>query len=359
MVRHRKKTEMNNGTEVRMTLSELEEFYSLADTYAQYGVDISAYKTRIFFDGEARLTAAIDYASRESVPHGYLLSGDGFAAPTDTVLRGLAALELTPTPLDLSTVTAIPADAGCLILYAPTRDISGDQAAMIHAYLNGGGSILMVTSPASVESCPNIMGLGKNYGLSGLPGLVVAPTSDKADATTTDVLSFEVDADAELVAQMAESHAILTVPKDGIVSSPLFTTNDKATRVDEADRTVVLGKAGKYTVASMVSRNIPTSEGVNRISRFMWFGSTAAFNDTWITRSDGSNLYCLASMLSMTSPTYESPYEVLGADDLSGDALTGYTKNTVIAIGVLLVAVLPVGLLAIGGVTVWQRRRKR
>lgn len=353
--------EMNNGQEMRMTLEEWDQFNSLADAYAQYGIDISAYKNSIYFDGEAQLTAAVDYVAKVTIPHGYILAGDGFKSPNETVLRGFAALELSPTSLDLSTVTAIPDDAACLILYAPTRDITTGQAAMIHDYLNRGGSILMVTDPENVTTCPNIMGLAKQYGLSGMEGIVMAPVSDETDAEMSDVLTFE-QKESESVVKLPASHAILMVPKDGIPQESvvtLFATSNKGIRVDPTDGKTQIGKADEYPVAAMVTRDIPTADGTNKQSHFVWYASSTAFTDTWIARSDGDNLMYLTITLQLISESYESPYAVLGADNLSGESLTGYSKNTVIGYGVVLVGILPVGLIVAGGLYDWCRRKRR
>lgn len=49
--------------------------------------------------------------------------------------------------LSLLTVDAIPEDAACLLIYAPTSDISGEERDMLADYVTGGGKLLVMAGP--------------------------------------------------------------------------------------------------------------------------------------------------------------------------------------------------------------------
>ena len=70
---------LNSGNAVPLTLSEFEQYQS--QIYQYYGEDIANYATDYYFRGEALVTAALDYVTREYIPHPYLLTGHGETVP--------------------------------------------------------------------------------------------------------------------------------------------------------------------------------------------------------------------------------------------------------------------------------------
>ena len=356
-------------SEYIMTMEELEnmQYYVY---YTQQGVDILNYQTYQYTCCNAKLASAIDFVTRETVPHGYLLTGYEGTEPTEDFVEYLSLLTEKLDTVDLSTATSIPEDANCVVLYAPTADLSSTQTAVLKGYLDRGGSLLLATSPSSVQNCPNILALAADFGLSASPGLVVDNQSGYyAAGASTDVLTPSVNRNHDVymvyenykfVPRMPQSHAIATAKElpDGVSVTPIFTTSGDATRRELGNVTNVLGEAGKMNVAVSATRPITTADGTVTTAGMVWFGSTDAFNAETAAAIKNGNYYYLAVAFSGISKTFTSTYENIAPVRLTPNSLDISHSVTVVMTIAVLVVIIPFGLLTVGIVT-WARRRKR
>ncbi len=355
-----------SGTEVPMTMEEFNEIYTYCAQY--YQIDITQYPTGMYFKGEAMITSALDYVTKEYIPHAYLLTGHGDAAPSETLSELVGSMNMDVEELNLQVAQSVPTDANCLILFAPKNDISTHEATLIKDYLNAGGSLMLTTSPEVVESCPNIMSVCGVFGLTAAPGVVEEGDTSYISGsrfTLVPTVSTEHTATAyvsnsKYKAQMPNSHAITvaeTLPS-GVTATPLFTTSDKANRVSVADTSVTLGTAGKLHVAVAATKSITLADGTTDTAHITWYGSAEAFTDKYAEASSGGNYYYFGATLSFMSESFSSAFEALSAVNLSGQILSGLTNSSVLIIGVVTVLLIPVGLL-ITGVVIWVRRKRR
>ncbi len=103
----------------------------------------------------------------------------------------------------------IPADADLVVINAPTRDIDDAQSARLWAYLNRGGSLLLLVDPLTVREDQGVIAIEMNdrtlrsdrglfvltwsgYGVRARDDVIVAETGDgglSRDFTTVDVNS--------------------------------------------------------------------------------------------------------------------------------------------------------------------------
>ena len=355
-----------SGTEITMTAAEFQEMATNIATY--YGVDISQYETGVYFKGEALLTSALDYVTKENIPHAYLLTGHGDTAPSEKLTELLDAMNLDVQALNLQTAGAIPTDAGSLILFAPKNDISAREAALIRDYLNDGGALMLATSPELVENCPNLASVVEIFGLSAAKGMVsegdtgyisgsqytLVPSVSTSHTATSYVSS------GGYKAQMPRSHAIeaaSTLPS-GVTVTPLFTTSKTATRVSVADTSVTLSEAGQMNVAVAATKSITTTDGSYKTASLTWFGSAQAFTDTYADSTSGGNYYYFGATLSFMSEAFSSAFDAIVGVNLSGSVLTGLTGGSMILMGIVMVVILPLGLLATG-IVIWVKRKRR
>ncbi len=361
------------GEEMVMTYEELQnmQYY----VYYSQGQDITLYQTYQHSRANAEIAAAIDYVTLDTVPHAYLLTGFAGEAPTEDFKKYLAQMTEGLDMLDISQVTAIPEDANCLVLYAPTADLSDVQTALITGYLGRGGSLLLATSPAYIENCPNLQSIAATFGLSAAPGLVTDSQSGYYVAgTSTDVLTPKVNTSHEVGSQIAtmqqqfqvsiqhrmpQSHAIQkaeTLPT-GVTVTDLFTTSAMGNRVQYGNVGQVLGTPGALTVATTATRSVATADGTTATAKLTWFGSTEAFSaDVAKAISDGNYYYAAMSLATISEP-YTSPYEGISAIRLTTDPLA-VTIAPFIILSVCMVIVIPFGLLT-AGLVIWSRRKRR
>ena len=354
------------GAEVPLSVDEFNELYTYCAQY--YQIDISQYPTSMYFNGEAHITSALDFVTREYIPHAYILTGHGETLPSETLAGLISSMSMDVEEINLQVAQSVPEDANCLILFSPKNDISAHEATLIKEYLNGGGSLMLTTTPELVELAPNIGGICALFGLAAAPGLVeegdasyiagsrftLVPTVSTKHSATAYVSG------SKYKAQMPHSHAITvaeTLPA-GVTVTPLFTTSDKASRVSVADTSVTLGEPGAHHVAVAATKSVAKDGGTADTAHLTWYGSAEAFTDKYAEATSGGNYYYYAATLSFMSESFSSAYEALGAVNLSAEYLSGLTDGSVITIGLVTVILIPAGLL-VAGIVIWVKRKRR
>lgn len=355
---------------------------SLSSVCSQYGTmiaymlaqegfsveDITVYNTYHSFVGEAKITAVLDFVTREYVPHTYILSGFGDKTPSESLSGLMSSMGAEATPLDLKTVSAVPVDANCLILYAPERDLTPHEATLLRDYVNRGGSLMLNTSPELAEACPNLNSVTALFGLSASQGLIQEGDtnfiSGSSQYTLVPTVSTEHSAAAYVSSgnfkpQMPNAHGIAAAGSlpSGVTVTPLFTTSDKAVRVSLADRSAKLGETGKHYVAVAATKSIALADGTAATADLTWYASADAMTDTVAEATSGGNYYYYGATLSFMSETFTSGYENLAGVSLQSEYLE-VTNGTMLLIGAVTVLLIPGGLLT-AGLVIWVRRKRR
>ena len=98
---------------------ERSRFISYDDIYLSEP-DMYTYSYNTSFDGEGAITSAIDYVVNAEQPQLYRLEGHGESELPSTFQDQLEKANMELHDLSLLTVDAIPEDAACLLIYAPT-----------------------------------------------------------------------------------------------------------------------------------------------------------------------------------------------------------------------------------------------
>ncbi len=352
-----------------MLMSYVEQYATAVQMY--YGVNLSDYNNVHSFCGEARLTSALDYVTREYIPHAYILAGAGKTAHPDVLDELLISMGVDAKELDLSVATKVPVDANCLILFSPASDLSAHEASLIKDYLNAGGSLILNTAPGAVETMPNIQSVTTLFGLTAASGIVEEGQEAGANTpgcvqgkpqTLVPTVNTQYTALAYVqgslqsgsnLPQMPTCHAILSAEKlpAGVTVTPLLTTSDKATCVGNG---VALGEGAKMNVAVTATKSVTTAEGTATQGKLTWYGSTASFGASSLSTND----YYYAATLAVLGDPFSSAYGNLSPVVFETPLLGDLTPGSVIAIGVVTVIVLPLLLLTVG-IVIWIRRKRR
>ena len=106
-------------------------------------------------------------------PQLYRLEGHGESELPSTFQDQLEKANMELHDLSLLTVDAIPEDAACLLIYAPTSDISGEERDMLADYVTGGGKLLVMAGPVDGASLDNLYSLLSKYGVTANEGIVI------------------------------------------------------------------------------------------------------------------------------------------------------------------------------------------
>lgn len=138
-----------------VSVDDLEAFDRMVvpDAAAEAGLSVSRKKTA--FRGELVFSSAIHSLTQEAVPVVYLLSGHGERDPEDfgspsgfgRVATAMRRDNIDVRRLILAAAGAVPADAGALILAAPTVPFSASERDILTKYMEQGGRLLVLTDP--------------------------------------------------------------------------------------------------------------------------------------------------------------------------------------------------------------------
>ena len=355
--------------------SEMGSTYPLTESqymtlYEQFKDEMSGTETTPYFQGEAYLTAAIDYVTQDYIPHPYVLTGHGDHTMSPTLLQMWGLYGLTPEELALEDLSAVPEDASMVLLFAPTEDLSDKETQLLTEYIQSGGSFLLVSGPDS-SSFTNLASVCALFGMHPTDGVVVDPSTDAHLSNQTNVLVPMIYPQhaitytaysSGLPAYIPNAMAISvdeTLP-EGVSASLLFATTTGAYRVSEDSAKTPLCKASSQYIATCAILTTETADGTVDPAYFAWFASADAFTDTAASLSQGGNYqYLLAAASWMhADEQFISKYESLNSVAIPEPVLEELTATSAILVGLTTAILLPVSLVAIG-LAVWLKRRNR
>ena len=129
----------------------------------------------ITFDAEGALTSAISYVTAEVLPKLYFLGGHGESEIPEAFMTAIKKQNYVTEELSLLSAGSVPADADGILVYNPRSDISPAEKDALSAYLSGGGSLFVITSPQEAEASgrSTLEALMKEYGIQTQAGVVV------------------------------------------------------------------------------------------------------------------------------------------------------------------------------------------
>lgn len=105
-------------------------FIGYDDIYIQEA-DVYSYSYNTSFDGEGAITSAIDYVVSEERLQLYMLEGHGEAELPATFSEQIEKENIEVSSFSLLTVDSVPEEADCVLIYAPTSDISEEEQKML------------------------------------------------------------------------------------------------------------------------------------------------------------------------------------------------------------------------------------
>ena len=343
--------------------------YTEEDIYNYYMTGMEPSGTT-YFNGEGALTTAIDYVTAEDLPVLYIVTGHGEANVSETVLADAKAENILTEQLSLLTVTEIPADAGAVMINAPTSDISETERDVLLTYLDLGGKMILVTDYESFSDAkmPNLAAVAKAWGLQAQSGLLmegnannfmqypfyllpnVNAESDVAmnlnSTNITTILPF-----AHGISKVADTdkfvEGVLTTSADAFVIADLEArinefldseTPEKAYEKQDGDA------AGTFFVAA-------SAEDTTTGGKLLWVSSKFFITDEFYSYN-GELFMSALTMLCEKS----SSISILGkAMQIQSLAVSSAAAAFW---GAVLILLLPVGTVVLG-LAIWNRRRKR
>ena len=333
-----------------------EEYEYMAQYYAYYGQNLEGFEQH--FLGDAKLAAAADYVTRESIPVLYTLTGHGESALGDTYLSYIDSQNIQTAELSLLNLEAVPADCAALCISNPTADLTADELALLRAYAGEGGKILLVTGGMnfSSEKMPNIAALCGDYGVESADGIVVEGDQNRYMMYPHMLVPNYGASDAEPMDQLNRNSYVLLSYAHGILSTGtgsvtpiLYTSSSAYAKKNPTNETLFTKEDGD--VSGMFYLGVIASSGE---SKLVWFSSP----DIADAQADyfGGNSSTFLTVLNWLTDSSHATLSLPGVQSQVEPLMVSAADSSVWS--VVLIGAIPLALLAAGFI-VWLRRRKK
>lgn len=229
------------------------------DEYSYYYYGTISYTE---FDGEGQLTSAVNYVTNEVEKNIYQTSGHGEASLSTTITGLMEQNSYNLSELNLLMTTSIPEDCDLILMYAPTTDLSEDEAQMLRDYLGQGGKVMVIFGDAGPTELPNLEGILEEYGMTGTDGYIADPTRCYQGNYyyIFPELSLSTDMASGISSRMVlltNAHGMtLTDPeRENIVTSAFMSTSNEAYAVTEQSQ-----EQGSYVIGAVATEPLTSDE---------------------------------------------------------------------------------------------------
>ncbi len=337
-------------------------YISNTDIY-EYEIDYYTYQSYAdSFDGEGAITSAIDYVVSEDLPQLYLLEGHGEGDLPETFADQIEKANMETQAFSLLTVEAVPEEADCVLIYAPTSDISTDEAEKLADYVADGGKLMVVAGPLEDGTLTNLNSLLENYGVTVNDGIVVENDSDYffygypylllPDINSSDVTDSLIEEKYNVLMSISSGLSISGDNGTGEVTSLLTTSDSAFSKVAGYSLTTYDEEDGDIDGPFALAVSIEDYSGGSLI----WFASNDFLEEQINAYSSGAN--CDLAMNALSSMIGESEAIAIRSKSLNYNYLT-ISETTSSLLKVLMIGVIPLAFLGVGICIVLQKRRRQ
>ncbi len=329
-----------------------EEYYN----YMYYGIMPQGTP---YFYGELKLTTAIDYVARASLPTVYLLTGHDEASLTSSIAASFTANNILSAQLSLLGEDGIPTDAAAILLNNPKTDLSEYEAERVRTYLENGGSMILVTDFRyfSGETMPNLASVAALAGMRSEDGILVETDRSGYNTYPTMLLPTliaggptELLASTSVSTMLADAHGIVLTGEGEAETAALLKTTISSYVKKNVNAETAEKEEGDADGPFAVAAYAQLGEG-----KFVWYSSPYIVSEDLDYYVNGGN-----SRMFMASVNWMCESE----SSVSVAAKTMMTEMLVVPASaqgfwtVVLVIILPVAVLGVS-FAVWLRRRRR
>lgn len=334
--------------------------YDYSNYYYTGSYDVS-------FNGESELTSAIDYVTREDLPLLYVMSGHGEAELSTSFTTAVEKQNIELQSLSLLTTDGVPEDADCLLINAPSSDISEAERDAILEYLQAGGKLILITSPLrDGTELTNLEAVMEYYGVTAEDGIVVegsqnnyifpSPINLLPEYGSHDITSPLSSGGYYMCLPLAQGLVVGEAPREGVSVTELLTTSDSAFSKLSGYSMSTYEKEegdidGPFALAVAITETLDEGE-----TQIVWVSSSYLLDDSTNAGVSGGNEDFFLNCLNWLCGGAESGFSI-HAKSLSTEYLT-ISSGASSILTALVVVIIPAAFLA-AGIAVWYRRKKR
>ena len=315
------------------------------------------------FDGEGEITAAIDYVRSDVLPKIYVLNGHEELEAGDSFTSALTRANFETTTFSLLNIDEIPEDAACILINAPSGDISEEEANMLRDYMSAGGSVIVFSGLKEEEPLVNLQSLLGDYKITVSDGIVIEGDRSRyafrtpyviiPSLGTLDITQSLIDHKSNVIVPIAQG---LVISSDSLlmadVHSLIATSND------------AFAKPAGYAIETYDKEegdtDGPFSLGVSIESRtggkLVWFSTDYLLDETYNSYSSGANI--VLAMNSISWMAGQSDAISVRAKSLDYNYLT-ISESQAGIIKIILIGAIPLVCLIFGIDEVIRRRKSK
>ena len=316
------------------------------------------------FDGEGQLTSAINYVISDASQTVYRTSGHGESTFSTTISDLMKKNNYNVEELNLVMNTEIPDDCDLLMMYAPTNDLSQEEADVMKNYLKSGGKVMLILGDTTSEQLTNLMGILSDYGMKEADGYIADPKRCYQGNAYYLFPQLSVSGDlangiSSQMVLLVNTHGLeLSDPaRDTISVNAFMSTTNNAYAVTEDAQT-----EGSYTLGAVATESISKDDAEDENST-----DDSETLESRLTVISSASM--IDSQITDAFTTLENTTLFMNAVTANFDGVKNISiepkslsveYNTVKHSGLLSLLVIfgvPIVLL-IGGFSVWYRRRK-
>ena len=319
-------------------------------------VDMSTYSYVYTFDGEGAITSAIDYVTADTLPKIYALEGHGEAELPTAFQSQIEKENMQLESFSLLNTDSIPKDADVLMIYAPSTDISAEEATMLRDYLTAGGKLLVMAGPTENGTLTNLYDVLADYGVTAAEGIVVESDRGHYAFQQPYILLPDME-ESDITSPLISSkyYAIFPLAQGLTISdsraTALLTTSDSAYSKTAGFTLTTYDKEegdidGPFALAV-------TAESTNG-GQLVWFASASFLDELYNAYSSGANLN--PAMNALSTLVGQRDAVSIRSKSLSYNYLTISQSNATI-LKSWMIAIVPLAFVVYGVLVVIERRR--
>lgn len=326
----------------------------------EYSMDYYSYSytASTSFDGENALTNALHYVSSDNLPKVYTLTGHGEQELSSTITDMLAQDNFDYESLSLLTAEEMPEDAGAVIIHQPSTDLNEDEAALLLAYLENGGNVVLVTSYMPVDSMPNLLSVTRAMGLELGEGIIIEGNRNMRLSRYPYYILPNVTTHTVTSAIKNAGYYILSPLSQPIVETA-DTTADVTMLLTTSDEAYAKQAALEMTTTAQEDGDAQGPFNVGAISlnggKLLWLTGEGMFDSYIDNAVSGANSNLLMNTLNWMCEQEESISIRAKSMDATGLSVTQSESSFWSAV---MIGVIPASLVLLG-IIIWARRKRR
>lgn len=325
----------------------------------------SMYSSADEFAGESLITSAISYCTTEELPVIHILEGHGETELTESFQEALERDNLETEILSLLNSETVPEEVSCILVNAPSTDISETERDMLLDFMERGGRVLIISGTAEEEQLPNLKSVMENYGISVLEGVVVEENTDNyvygnpvllmPEMNSSDITDPLMEDNYQVVVPVSKALDVSEASEDVTVTSLLESSEESFLKDEGYDIEIYEQEEGDVqgplTLAALVTKDLEDDQQM----QLVWIASSMMLEEAYNAYSSDANEDFILNVLEMMCEKDDSIS--VRSKSLTNEYLTISTADSSM-IKVATMGMIP-GIYLITGIVVAVRRRKR